>query len=72
MLIINGKKHSFTTKKLLVSEQSLNFDFIVQSGKMTFETMKSLRVKAFLMELKLAKIIMDWNLPKRRDDFTEI
>lgn len=24
------------------------------------------------MELKLVKIIVDWNLPKRRDDFKEI
>ena len=34
--------------------------------------MKTLRVKAFIMELKLVKIVIDWNMPRRRDEFEEI
>ena len=55
-----------------MSEQSLNFDLIIQDGSLTFSKLNSLRVKAFLMELKLVKIVIDWNIPKRREEFQEI
>ena len=72
MQINGGKKQNFVAKKLLMSEQSLNFDLIIQDGSLTFDKLKSLRVKAFLMELKVVKIVIDWNLPKRKQDFQEI
>lgn len=55
-----------------MSEQSLNFDLVIQDGSLTFGKLRSLRVKAFLMELKLVKIIIDWNLPKRKNEFEKI
>ena len=70
--INGGKKHNFVAKKLLMSEQSLNFDLIIQDGSLTFSKLNSLRVKAFLMELKLVKIVIDWNIPKRKEEFQEI
>ena len=66
MQINGGKKHNFVAKKLLVSDQSLNFDLIIQDGALTFSKMRSLRVKAFMMELKLVKIVIDWNMPQRK------
>ena len=72
MQINNGKKHNFIAKKLLMSEQSLNFDLVIQDGSLTFGKLRSLRVKAFLMELKLVKIMIDWNMPKRRNEFEKI
>ena len=55
-----------------MSEQSLNFDLVIQDGSLTFGKLRSLRVKAFLMELKLVKIMIDWNMPKRRNEFEKI
>lgn len=55
-----------------MSEQSLNFDLVIQDGSLTFGKLRSLRVKAFLMELKLVKIMIDWNLPKRKNEFEKI
>lgn len=56
----------------MVSEQSLNFDLVIQDASLSFSKLRSLRVKAFMMELKVVKIIIDWSLPKKREEFTEI
>lgn len=72
MQINGGKKHNFVAKKLLMSEQSLNFDLVISDGTLTFSNLKTLRVKAFLMELKIVKIVIDWTLPKLKKDVTPI
>jgi len=55
-----------------MSEQSLNFDHIVKDASLSFSKLKSLRVKAFMMEIKLVKIMIDWQMPKRKQEFQEI